>query len=172
MKLEYFYYAVKISKIGSISKAAKSLHISQPYLSASLKRLEDILEIKLFHRTNKGVEPTKAGREFIDYSNQVIQLVSKVNTLEDRYSPQSKRFAIVSMPSYTMLYLLNNFKNIALEKYSSSSISYKEVPNTFIAEIVMKNEADIGIIYTISTEHELRLKQFEEMNLKFVPLVK
>jgi DNA-binding transcriptional LysR family regulator len=46
---------------GSLSKAAKELHISQPALSTSMDRLEASLGVKLLDRGPTGVVPTRAG---------------------------------------------------------------------------------------------------------------
>lgn len=171
LKLEYFYYVVEISKVGSINQAAQNLFISQPYLSSSLKKIEDTLEIKIFNRTNKGVKLTDAGKEFINYSNEIIGLIDKSNNLKKKYTYQNQKLSITSMPSFTMLDLFHNFRDLSEDKYKFCEISYEEVPNTFIPEKVMKGETDIGIIYTTSTEHAIEVKKFEKMHLNFVPLV-
>ena len=44
-----------------VTRAATRLHLSQPALSKSLRRLEQMLEVKLFNRTAKGVELTPEG---------------------------------------------------------------------------------------------------------------
>lgn len=171
-KLEYFYYVIAICEYGSINQAAQSLYISQPHLSNSLKEIEYSLGIKIFHRTNKGVIPTDAGKEFINYSNQVIELVNKSNHLKKKYAYENQRFSITSMPSFTILDLFHEYIEVSAGEYEFYDLSYKEVPNTFIAENVMTGETDIGIVYTTSNDHAANMKKFEEMSLDFVPLIK
>lgn len=48
---------------GSFNKAAPKLSMSQPALSKRIARLEDMLGIKLFYRSNKGIIPTEFGRK-------------------------------------------------------------------------------------------------------------
>ena len=171
-KLEYFYYVAEIAKLGSINLAAQALYISQPYLSLSLKKTEDIVGVKIFNRTNKGVVPTDAGKEFIKYCEEIIALVDKSNNLKNAYSYENKRFSITSMPSYTMLDLFHHFRDESDEKYKFAEISYEEVPNTYIAEMLKKGTTDIGLLYTVSTTQDIVLKNFEKMGLNFVPLIK
>lgn len=171
LKLEYFYYVIEISKIGSINRAAQNLYISQPYLSLSLKKTEDTLGIKVFHRTSKGVTPTIAGKEFIEYSKKIIELINKSHDLKNKYSNDNQKFSITSMPSFTILDLIQDFKDYCESKYDSCQIFYDEVPNTYIAEKVMKGSTDIGIVYTNSNNHELELKNFKDMSLEFFPLI-
>ncbi|MER2108844.1 MAG: LysR family transcriptional regulator [Solibacillus sp.] len=61
-------YYVEIVKQGSISKAAKRLHIAQPPLSQLLKKLEDDLGTVLIERYRKKWEVTEAGQLFYDYA--------------------------------------------------------------------------------------------------------
>lgn len=54
-------YFVQIAECGSIGSAAESLQLSQPSVSAALRRLEAQLGLQLFLRTRKGVQLTPAG---------------------------------------------------------------------------------------------------------------
>ncbi len=171
-KLEYFYYVSEIAKLGSINLAAQSLYISQPYLSLSLKKTEDIVGVKIFNRTNKGVVPTDVGKEFIKYCEEIIAIVDKSNNLKKEYNYEDHKFSITSMPSYTMLDLFHHFRDECDKEYKLAEISYEEVPNTYIAEMLAKGTTDIGIVYTISTKNDTELKNFEKMGLNFVPLIK
>ena len=58
-------YVVEVEKEGSISKAAESLYMNQPYLSKCIRELEESVGIKIFRRTSKGVIPTQKGLEFL-----------------------------------------------------------------------------------------------------------
>ena len=64
-----------VAKNENISKAADELHISQPAISKSIKKLEDSLGGKLFVRTKKGVKLTAEGLEFYKYISQAIEYI-------------------------------------------------------------------------------------------------
>lgn len=74
-QLEAFY---TISKEGSFSKAAKSLHVSQPALTRRLQSLEEILGVTLFNRTPMGIELLEAGHKLLGYVNTKNALESDV----------------------------------------------------------------------------------------------
>lgn len=61
MELRDLEYFAVIAEHGHLGRAADVLHLSQPALSKSLRRLEQILGVKLFKRTAKGVELTAEG---------------------------------------------------------------------------------------------------------------
>ena len=69
---EDFKYIAAIAEQGSISKAARKLHISQPGLSQRLKRLEAQLGTELFDRESLPLKPTASGEVFIDYARRAI----------------------------------------------------------------------------------------------------
>ncbi|WP_338754392.1 LysR family transcriptional regulator [Bacillus sp. FJAT-52991] len=74
-KLQYF---VVTAQEQSISKAAILLHISQPSLSHSIKKLEEELKFSLFERTAKGIELTEPGKRFYNRAREILQHVHNV----------------------------------------------------------------------------------------------
>lgn len=73
MTLQQIFYALTISQMGSMNKAAEALFISQPSLTSAIKELEREAGIHIFHRTSKGVSETNEGAEFLMYARQVYQ---------------------------------------------------------------------------------------------------
>lgn len=80
-----FYY---VATYKSFNEAAERLYVSQPAISKQIKQLEDILEVKLFNRYNKGIELTNEGKILfeqvsemfyhLDLSNKNISLTKKM----------------------------------------------------------------------------------------------
>ena len=54
------------ARTGSFTAAAQELHISQPAVSHSIRKLEDSLGVVLFDRQHKGVKLTLAGQQLIE----------------------------------------------------------------------------------------------------------
>lgn len=68
--LRYFWV---IASEGSMSRAAKRLHVSPSSLSVQLKGLEEQLGQQLFERRGKSLALTEAGRIALDYANTVFR---------------------------------------------------------------------------------------------------
>lgn len=68
MTLMQLKYVVTVAEAGSMNEAARTLFISQPSLSASIRELEDEIGIAIFRRTNRGISVSEAGEEFIGYA--------------------------------------------------------------------------------------------------------
>ena len=56
LNLYYIFYTVALHK--NISGAAKELYISQPAISKAISKLEQSLDVILFHRSSRGVTLT------------------------------------------------------------------------------------------------------------------
>ena len=79
MNLKQMEYFVAIVNEGNISAAAKSLHISQPPLSAQMKLLEDELGVVLFERGSRSIFLTEAGKVFYEKALHILHLTTAVS---------------------------------------------------------------------------------------------
>ena len=65
MTLSQLRYAITVADSRSMNQAAQKLFISQPSLSAAIRELEDEVGIEIFRRTNRGIQVTPDGEEFV-----------------------------------------------------------------------------------------------------------
>ncbi|MQY04071.1 LysR family transcriptional regulator [Actinomadura macrotermitis] len=72
MELRLLGYVVAIAEEGSISAAARRLHLTQPTLSRQLHELERQLDVELFVREGRGLTPTAAGRVLVERATVVL----------------------------------------------------------------------------------------------------
>lgn len=86
MDIRQMKYFKTIVEEGTISKAAKKLHMAQPPLSMQLKQLEEELSVILLKRGNKQVELTEAGNRFYKRCLQILDLTEITkNELKQSY---------------------------------------------------------------------------------------
>jgi LysR family transcriptional regulator, nitrogen assimilation regulatory protein len=69
-------YFVRVAEVGSISRAAKALHIAQPALSTSLSNLEEYLRVKLFLRSAQGVTLTSEGQRLLAHAHRILEQIA------------------------------------------------------------------------------------------------
>ena len=69
--MEYIY---SVYKMGSFSDAAKSLYITQPCLSAMVKKTEQQLGVQIFDRKSKPLQLTEYGVKYIEYLEKIREL--------------------------------------------------------------------------------------------------
>lgn len=77
MDIRQMRYFVTIVEEGTITAAAKKLHISQPPLSAQMHQLEEELGVTLFERGARGITLTEAGSLLHRYALELLELESQ-----------------------------------------------------------------------------------------------
>ena len=65
--------AVKVAETESITKAAQILGLSQPAISAQLKRIESIVGGNIFQRTGNGSIPTEFGKLVLTHARKILE---------------------------------------------------------------------------------------------------
>src|SRR4029450_6321828 len=71
-RLEVF---VKVAELGSFSRAAEALFLTQPTVSEHVRGLEEDLGIQLLDRLGRGAVPTPAGEVLLTYARRVLVLM-------------------------------------------------------------------------------------------------
>ena len=85
MTLKQLEYFLEIAKMGSVSKAAESLNISQPPLSLQLKSLEEELNTALFIRSKQGLKITPEGILLRGRAEAILDLISEAkNDIQEK----------------------------------------------------------------------------------------
>jgi len=74
MIYKHYEYFMTIAELGSITKAAEKLYVSQPSLSQYVKRLENELGVVLFDRKSSPLTLTYAGEKYYDSVKQVMRI--------------------------------------------------------------------------------------------------
>src|SRR5215207_7707671 len=73
MELRHLRYFVAVAEEENVSRAALTLHVSQPGLSRQIRDLEEELGFLLLERSAKSVRLTDAGRAFLSEARAVLQ---------------------------------------------------------------------------------------------------
>lgn len=69
--LQYFWVT---AREGGVSRASAKLHLSQPTISAQIKRLEEVLGVQLFHRLGRSLVLTDMGRLVFHYADEIFNV--------------------------------------------------------------------------------------------------
>jgi DNA-binding transcriptional LysR family regulator len=91
-QLEYFQ---RVAQLQHFTKAADSLHISQPALSRSIARLENNLGIPLFERQGRSVKLNRYGKVFLKKVNQALLMIEQgKQELQEAINPNSGNISL------------------------------------------------------------------------------
>ena len=100
LTLRELQYIVAVADHGTFSRAAEAVHVSQPTLSAQVKKLEETLGLPIFERASRGVLPTEAGTQILTSARRIL---SEAEGLRDMArsvrDPLSGRFRLGAIPT-------------------------------------------------------------------------
>lgn len=165
MTFQQLKYFIEIANSGSISKAAKSLFITQPSLSNALKDLETEVGIDLFVRSAKGITLTQDGVEFLGYARQVIEQTS---LLEQRYMNKKPSRRLCSISTQHYAFAVNAFVNM-VKKCGADEYEFtlRETRTYEIIEDVKTLKSELGILYMNQFNGQVIEKLLRESDLTF-----
>ena len=135
---------IAAAREGSVGRAARQLHISQPALTARLQALERELDIQLFIRTPQGVRLSEAGQTFLPHAQDAVNAISRATRLvEDLRHTSGGQLALATAPglsTYVLPPLLKRFR----AAYPAVRISVRTGHPEEVLELVLRDEAQLG----------------------------
>ena len=150
--LELYKVFYTVAKNKHMTKASEELHISQPAISQSIKKLEEQLGGTLFLRSNKGMELTEEGNMFYEYIKGALELINNAEREFTSFKDLTKgEIKIGCSTTLTKLVLID-----AISKFN------KDYPNI---NIIVDNDLTSNLINDLKLG-KLDFVIFNESNIK------
>ncbi|BAL00564.1 putative LysR family transcriptional regulator [Oscillibacter valericigenes Sjm18-20] len=167
MTFQQLSYVVEVSKCGSINKAAHHLFLSQSGISTAIRDLEDELGIHFFNRSNRGVEFTPEGEEFVSYAISLLEQKRRIESLYSsaRFAPAPVRFS-VSTQRYPFAEdaFLRLLKAMDAPGYS---LSIRETGMDAVIQDVCEHRADVGVIFISDLTEKIIRRRMDAQDVEF-----
>ena len=77
VELRHLRYFVAVAEQQSFTAAARRVHVTQQVLSSQIRRLEDVLGVRLLERTSRGATLTPAGSAFLDGARSTLATLER-----------------------------------------------------------------------------------------------
>ena len=169
INLELYRVFYIVAKNRHMTKASDELHISQPAISQSIKKLEEQLGGTLFLRSNKGMELTEEGKMFYEYVKGALELISNAENEFTSFKDLSKgEIKIGCSTTLTKLILVDTLKKFHNE-YPNININ---ITNDLTSNLI--NDLKLGkldfVIFNESNikETNLYLEKIKELKQGFI----
>jgi DNA-binding transcriptional LysR family regulator len=131
---------------GSVSRAASRLFLSQPAVSASLKRLREVFDDPLFTRTGHGVMPTPRALALAPRVEAVLNEMHKLMSLEQTFDPAtSDRILRIMGSDHTCRVMLPLLCNELSQRGSRIRLSWELADYARLTERLRKGDVDVGL---------------------------
>jgi len=167
MDIRQVTYFAEVAKQKNFTKAASTLHISQPSLSKTIKNLEDELGAPLFYRGAKQLELTDTGEVFLTNAKTVLDAFDNLTAELDDVGELKKGEIKIGIPPIIGAAFFSSLISKYIELYPSIQMSLHEVGSNKIKEGVSEGELDVGLICNLPIQKE----NYETIKLLRDPLM-
>ena len=135
----------RIAKLGSITKAAEELHLSQPALSIQLRNFQDQFDIPLTEIVGKKIYLTEFGNEILEFAERILEQTNAMNDIVQTYKGHligKLKIAVVSTGKYVMPYLLSDF----LKQHPALTLELDVTNKEKVVESLEMNNIDFALV--------------------------
>lgn len=148
---------------GSFTRAAQSLHVSQPTVTTQVRQLEELYQVELFHRTGRRVRPTVIGERLLQLSRQMFSLEHEaVQVLRDAGELRSGHLRVAAVGPSHVTRMLAAFN----QKYPDVQISVGTGNSEDVLSRLLDYRADVGVLAQV-----LKDKRFVSVPYSEHPIV-
>lgn len=151
-RLEIF---AKVAELGSFSRAAETLFLTQPTVSEHVRALEDELGVQLLDRLGRGAQPTRAGELLLAYARRLSTLAREARQAMDAFQGRVSGELVIggsTIPGeYVLPALIGRFRG----KHPDVSVSLLIGSSRHVNEWVEEGRVDVGVAGARSSSRAL-----------------
>jgi LysR family transcriptional regulator, low CO2-responsive transcriptional regulator len=147
-----------IVRLGSFTRAAEELFLTQPTVSMQIRKLTDALGLPLFEHVGRNVEPTEAGMELYQACRRMFETLAnlEMNLADLKGLKRGRlRMGVITTAKYLAPEILGEFSRL----YPGIELALKVTNRERIIERMHSNEDDLYIMGQ-APEDELDVEAF------------
>lgn len=146
IKLKDLRYLVAVADERHFGRAARSCFVSQPTLSAQLKKLESYLGVQLVERQPKRVTLTEAGEQIVSRARRILEASEEVVTLARTHrDPLAGRLRLALLPTIGP-YLLPRVAREIRKGLPRLELRLYEYQTAQMLEKLHAGQIDVGVL--------------------------
>lgn len=139
----------------SFTKAAQNLYISQPSLSARIKKIEEIIGEPLFDRSTTPLQLTEVGKVYIEAAEEITQIEQRVeNYINDLAGLKTGNLAVGAstlFAAYVVPSLITQFNqkfpDVHIQLIEGNTAELEEMLGSNVLDFVIDNYHYDSILY-------------------------
>ncbi len=139
-------YVIKLSEVGSFSKLAEMLNVSQPALSKQILSLEKELGIKLFNRDSALVTPTPAGTHFIKEARDILYKEDRLIKSMMQYKKGDKGELVIGVTPFRGSYLMPSLIKKLSSEFSGLQVKLIEKGSEILRHDAAEGKFDFAVV--------------------------
>jgi len=160
MDLRTLRYFIAVLEAGSLSRAAGSLYVAQPALSAQIKKLEAELGTQLFERSHAGVAPTPAGMQLYHDARRLLSDAAAVRERIQRIPQGPEGSVTVALPFLLASLLMGPVLASLKRSHPRVRVFVLDDLSLMVRKVMLDRRADVGILVDTPQAEGLRCRPF------------
>ena len=135
-----------VARLLSFTKAAESLHMTQPAVTFQIRQLEDYFNTRLFDRTHNRISLTSAGHLVKGYADQIISLYSEMDNEVRKLTGDVLGPLVLGASTTIGEYVIPSILGEYQAKFPKVAVRLHVANTEGVLHMVESNEIDIGIV--------------------------
>lgn len=145
---------VAVAEAGSMTVAARRRHVSQPSLSAQIRKLEGAVGVRLFDRHGKGAALTEAGELLLPRARRVLEELDAIESgLRGDAEAGRGKLVVGAIPTIAP-YLLPRAIERTRADFPECTIQTTEDYTERLIDLLVENRLDVAVV-SLPVEHAL-----------------
>ena len=143
---------VEIARQRNMSRAAETLYVTQPALTARMRALEKEVGSQLLVRTGRGMQLTAAGEAFLPYATRALDAISQGRTHLTQLARGEAGELVVGASPAISTYVLPRALREFREQRPGVELRVRTGHSEDIFELVTRGEVELGLARQLSHE--------------------
>jgi DNA-binding transcriptional LysR family regulator len=145
MRIEQIEYAAAVARFGSFRRAAEELHISQPALSETVRKLEAELGVNILDRQRTGATVSAEGRELLPHLLEVIEAAQRLRCAADEQHESSRTVRLGTVSAATSPLLTATIRAFR-DTHPTTQIDVVLVQQQLLHRSLLEGGLDLGLV--------------------------
>lgn len=161
-RLQVFY---TVAKLLSFTKAAETLHMTQPAVTFQVRQLEEHFNTRLFDRTHNRVTLTEAGRKSYEYAEDIFELYAEMENSVKELTGEVSGALTLGASTTIAEYMLPSLFSGFTKKFPDIQLRLKVSNTEGIVSMIENSMIDLGIVEGPVTNKNLIVEMCRVDNL-------
>jgi DNA-binding transcriptional LysR family regulator len=145
MRIEQIEYAAAVARFGSFRRAAEELHISQPALSETVRKLEAELGVNILDRQRTGATVSAEGRELLPHLLDVIEAARRLRSAADEQHESSRAIKLGTVSAATSPLLTATIRAFR-DTHPTTQVDVVLVQQQLLHRSLLDGGLDLGLV--------------------------
>ncbi|MES9940694.1 MAG: selenium metabolism-associated LysR family transcriptional regulator [Candidatus Thiodiazotropha sp. 6PLUC2] len=135
-----------VARLLSFTKAAETLHMTQPAVTFQVRQLEEYFNTRLFDRTHNRISLTEAGDRVFGYADRIFDLYADMENSVREMTGEIRGALTIGASTTIAEYMLPSLLGDFGTRYPEVTIHLRVSNSEGIVSMVENNNIDLGVV--------------------------